>query len=89
MNQDPTDHEIEHAMTLLQSAEHWDGRMTLIPIDPLCLWDDGSGPCGRILEECCVLLEEEDRNYSAHVLVLCAYHAKCVEAGLLKWRSLS
>jgi hypothetical protein len=85
----PTDPEINHAISLLREVPSWDGRIAIIPIDPICLWDAGEGPCGEHLEEASVLLQEEEGSYCAHVLVLCKHHAQCMEAGVTKWRTLS
>ena len=85
----PTEPEIDHAISLLQEVPHWDGRMAVIPVDPLCLWESGGVVWAEHLSEACVLLQEEDGSYCAHVLVLCSHHAKCMEAGLAKWRELA
>jgi len=85
----PTEPEVEHAMSLLREVSSWDGKMAVVPVDPLCLWDAGDGPCGEHLEGACVLLQEEAGGRAAHVLVLCGYHAACMTAGLAKWRTLS
>ncbi len=86
---EPSETDIDQAISLLQEVPSWDGRMAVIPVDPLCFWEDGGTVCGEHLEEACVLLQEEDGSFCAHVLVLCTYHAKCMEAGLAKWRTLA
>ena len=90
MKTDPTEPEIAHAISLLRGVPVWDGRMAVIPIDPLCLWQEkDQDPCGQFHREACVVLQEEDGCFSAHVLVLCDRHAKCMEAGLTRWREMS
>ena len=89
MEIDPTEPEIDHAISLLREVPSWDGRMAVIPVDPLCFWESSGTVCGEHVEEACVLLQEEDGSYCAHVLVLCAYHSKCMESGLLKRRTLA
>ena len=90
MKRGPTAPEISHSMTLLREVPGWDGRVAMVPIDPVCLWDDGGGPCEEPLGKASLLLlVDEDGEHSAHVLALCEHHANCMEAGVVKWRAMS
>lgn len=86
----PSDREIEHAIRLLREVPSWEGAMAAIPIDSRCRWDDGSGPCDMCLHYCCVLLQEIENQKRPHVhlIALCSWHARCLQAGLKRWRTL-
>ena len=86
----PTETEIQHALKLLREVEHWEGRMAVIPIDPLCLWDDGSGACGEHLEFVSILLQKEkDGGYGADAVAFCKRHTECLQAGLERRRTMA
>jgi len=91
MEPEPTEDEIEHAISMLQEVPSWVGPMAIIPIDPVCLWEiEDEEPCEEPLEFVSVLLQEEsDGNYTADAVVLCEYHMECLKAGLDRWRTLS
>lgn len=90
MKRGPTDPELSHSMSLLREIPGWDGRVAMVPIDAVCLWDGGEGPCEGALGKASVLLvKNADGEFSAHVLVLCDHHANCMEAGVAKWKAMS
>ena len=83
---DPTETEIKHAIGLLRALPPgWKGPMAIIPVDPECRWDDGSGPCGEPLDSVSILLYEE----SAEAVAFCKHHIDCLKSGLDRWRAMS
>jgi hypothetical protein len=85
----PTEIEIYHAIELLREAENWTGKLAAVPIDPVCLWDDGSGPCGELLSNICILLQEKGNAHSVDAVAFCEHHTKCMQEGLRRWRTMA
>lgn len=84
---EPTKREITRGVTLLREAYedlNWEGPIAVIPVDEVCKWDHGDGPCERPLKNAIVLLCKGKKG--VHVVAYCSHHTKCMEAATKAWR---
>jgi len=86
----PIEREIEHGVSLLREASNeakWEGRVTAIPIDEVCKWDDGAGPCNKPVRNVVVLPYEDLKG--CHGIAVCDHHTQCLEQSITRWRELN
>lgn len=82
--------EICHGVALLQEAHRttaWDGAVSAIPIDEVCKWNQGSGPCGKPVRQALVLRFKNGKG--CHCIAFCDHHADALRESVAAWRRLN
>ena len=90
---EPTKPELAHALSLLRDASaEWEGRFTALPIDEVCRWNAGDGPCLEPVRNAMILLNRREAAEGASevsVLALCERHTHCMVHGVMIRRELN
>ena len=84
--------EIQHGVSLLQEAhaiQKWSGSVAVTPVDSVCRFNTGDGPCGSRLANAMVMLWEDDGTAGTHVMILCEYHTAVLREALDRWREIN
>jgi len=74
-------------MSLLRDArenDDWGGPVAVIPVDDVCRWDHGHGPCNKPLRNVVLLMHRDKKG--AHAIALCEHHTACMQASVRMWR---
>jgi hypothetical protein len=94
MSRIPTEAEISHGITLLRDTQNWKGHVAVIPVDPVCRWNQGGGTqvCGDPVENAVVLLSDAAKakvGDPVEVIVFCKHHTNCLVEAVGRWRRMS